>query len=471
MIDLGPIQFQLLDPTLINSLLFTLIFSVLVYIAVKVFKVNDPKVKSMIYLIPLSTPLVILLLFPPGLLSFYVKTFESTQANSNFLKTTSVEGEILSIFGLISLIGLVASVIYVAGMFTLGDRIVRRLYGVVELSADENEKLFSTVKRLSKNLQMVAPRIGLIENLKPNAFTVGYGVKAVLVVSFGLLEMLEGKELEAVLAHELAHIKNRDFNFKALTSALKLSSFFNPLVYLLSSAISRQREILADRIGMKLLKKPELLGKTLIKIWEASKSYLPDGFLKQLASGLFVISPVKHVASAFSSHPQMESRLSNIAEWELSKEIKRHGILKGVAVCVSIALLSILAYYPIISLVGPIISLVMFKSAERGESFVFVTSWILFPVMEPLIHGDGRLITDGTGPLMAPTNAVEGPTTAVFKSGSLLADSNMCLIVLVLINIVVAAIIVTTIFWRNEDIILCDKALMTSKAKEASHLS
>jgi len=462
MINLGPIQFQLLEPALINSLCFTFIFSVLAYLIVEVFKVNEPKVKSMIYLIPLLTPLIILLLLPPSLTSHYVQTIGSTQVHSNLLKTTVVEGETLSVFGLVSLIGLVASISYLSGMFTLGDRIVSRLYGVVELSADENEKLFSTVKRLSKNLQMVAPRIGLIENLKPNAFTAGYGAKAIVVVSVGLLETLERSELNAVLAHELAHIKNRDFNFKALTSALKLTSFFNPLVYLLSSAISRQREILADKVGMKLLKKPELLGKTLIKIWEASKNFPQDGFVKQLASGLFITSPVRRVANAFSSHPQMDFRLSNIAERGVSKGMDRRGMLKVFAACAFIALSGIFAYRSMTPT-----SIVI--STEEGGTFAFAVPPILFPIMEPLMGGGVGLMTYRTAPFIASSSAVErfGEFTTVFIHGSLLGGSNMYFIALALINIMVAAIIVTITFWRNRDIILGDKALMTSKAKEA----
>jgi len=192
-------------------------------------------------------------------------------------------------------------------------------------------------------MRIVPPIIGIVENLKPNAFTFGRGKKRTLVCSVGLLELLDEREMEAALAHELAHVKNRDFNLKALTSVLKIASFYNPLVYLVSSAVSRQREMFADETASNCLANPDYLRRTLIKIAGASIDLPGDGVRWQIASSLFIVSPAKIMSSVLSSHPPIVNRISHLVEHENfeTRDIQAVLLLSGSAVFLVILGLSV----------------------------------------------------------------------------------------------------------------------------------
>jgi hypothetical protein len=176
------------------------------------------------------------------------------------------------------------------------------------------------------------PRLGISEDLRPNAFTTGWGKRALIVVTLGLLKMLDGVELEAVIAHEIAHIKNQDFHFMALISSLKAISFFNPIVYALSPAIKKERELLADSAGTTLLERPEVFGLALTKIWETSKEF-PRSFLRQWISGLFIISEIRHAGNILAAHPTLESRLSSITEMRIRSKVNKGEVLKTILIC------------------------------------------------------------------------------------------------------------------------------------------
>ena len=79
--------------------------------------------------------------------------------------------------------------------------------------------------------------------LLPNAFTIGYGRKTVMVFSLGLLNMLDLDELTAVVSHELAHVKAKDYLFKTASYALNILSFFNPLLILHRITVSKRARI------------------------------------------------------------------------------------------------------------------------------------------------------------------------------------------------------------------------------------
>jgi heat shock protein HtpX len=230
-------------------------------------------------------------------------------------------------------------------LYILGSRMVRRFHGVVNITPDEKPTLFQMVKKIANSVDVFTPCIGITENLEPNAFTVGYGKRATIVFSSGLLDMLDGAELEAVIAHEIAHIKNHDFHFMALVSVLKVISFFNPIVYLLSSAITREREILADDTGGRLLEKPERLGLALLKIWEAPKEF-SQGFLTRFISSLFIISEIGQLKTLFAAHPPLERRLSKNAEKEFWSSVSRDKP-KSILACFMIAVMLFSFCYPL----------------------------------------------------------------------------------------------------------------------------
>ena len=109
------------------------------------------------------------------------------------------------------------------------------------------------VKETAHKLSVKEPKVGLVDDLMPNAFTVGYGRNTMIVFSLGLLNMLDTDELTAVISHELAHIKARDYLFKSTSYALNILSFFNPLSYFTASHSQKERELLADQKAAALL--------------------------------------------------------------------------------------------------------------------------------------------------------------------------------------------------------------------------
>jgi hypothetical protein len=123
---------------------------------------------------------------------------------------------------------------------------------------------------------------------------------------------LEKEEILAVASHELAHVKNHDFLFKTLSNALTAVSFFNPLAFFALFNSQREREMLADENGAKLLQKPDSLATALTKITEALQNLPGEARLTRLTSNLLVTSPIIHRPQILSGHPKIDLRLRNI---------------------------------------------------------------------------------------------------------------------------------------------------------------
>ncbi|MEM2940227.1 MAG: M48 family metalloprotease [Thermoproteota archaeon] len=295
------------------------------------------RIRSLCYLLPLTIPALLIALTPYLLTMgfFFISPLSHNLRNTSLLvllnpDTAPPLPTIFSHFKLIGVpsvtrligvppitsilyaVGLTLSLLYLAVTIILGDRILKRVFHIVELEPSEYESLQRKVKELSWKLGIEPPRIGLAEDLRPNAFTIGYGRRTMLVFSLGILKTLKEKELAAVAAHELAHVKNHDFLFKTLSTTLTLLSFFNPFAYFASVTAQREREILADEDGTRVLGHPSLLAKTLIKIHEASRLFPKESFTVRLTSGLFLSSPVSMGSSLLSTHPKLDQRVENI---------------------------------------------------------------------------------------------------------------------------------------------------------------
>ena len=153
--------------------------------------------------------------------------------------------------------------------YYLGEKIAIKLYHIKPLSESITENLYRILKGLAQKTHIKVPEIGLIECSTPLIFSIGRQKKAKIALSIGLLETLSNSELEAALAHEVAHIKNRDCLIKSLASSLKFAVPFNILGHLIEPAIYRDREFLADGESVKITNKPEALISTLIKLYES----------------------------------------------------------------------------------------------------------------------------------------------------------------------------------------------------------
>jgi heat shock protein HtpX len=287
------------------------------------------RARRLAYLVPLFIPVFVLLVFNPVSVvgvsyGQSIKILEvappSIAGAESFPKGESYvvvySGLIVenpSITGIACLVGSAAAIFVVCAML-FGGNIMSRSLHIVELEPYEYPKLQAKVKELSERMGVAAPRVCLVENLRPNAFTMGYGHNATLVFTVGILDALGDEELTAVACHELAHIKNRDFVFKSLSSGLTALSFFNPLAYVAFSAAQKERELRADERSAKTLEEPAALGRALTKINYMLQTMLPEPFLSRVSSSLFFTSSLLSKPMVLATHPSLNQRLAHIAE-------------------------------------------------------------------------------------------------------------------------------------------------------------
>ncbi|MGD2101016.1 MAG: zinc metalloprotease HtpX [Acidimicrobiia bacterium] len=206
--------------------------------------------------------------------------------------------------------------------------------------------VYATVRRLTMQMDMPMPSVHVIDSPQPNAFATGRSPRhAAVAVTTGILEMLDGEELEAVLGHELAHVRNRDILIGSVAAmigaALSMIARFgfwfgggdsrnNPLgvigailsliiapvaAMLIQFAISRTREFQADKSGAEITGQPMKLASALAKISEGT-SRIPMR-VNPATSQLFIDNPLRAVRGGgltwlFSTHPPVEERIQRL---------------------------------------------------------------------------------------------------------------------------------------------------------------
>ena len=274
----------------------------------------------------------------------------------NQLKTTLLLG---SLTGLIILIGryfggssgmviaFIFAVLMNFGSYWFSDKIVLKLYKSRQLSSQESPELYSLVSRLSQSASLPMPKIYLIPSEAPNAFATGRNSQhAVIAVTQGILRLLNSSELEGVLAHEIAHIKDRDILISSIAATLAgvimmiasmarwaaifggfggsddddggilgfvVLAFLAPLAALIIQlAISRSREYLADLTGARIAGNPLGLASALEKLDSASKKIPIKA--NPATSHLFIVNPLsgKSLMSLFSTHPPTAERIARL---------------------------------------------------------------------------------------------------------------------------------------------------------------
>lgn len=230
------------------------------------------------------------------------------------------------------------------------DKVILTMSQAHEIQKNSNPELYRIVENLSITVGMPIPKIYIIEEWQPNAFATGRDEKhAVVAVTRGLLEKLDKRELEAVLAHEIAHIKSKDIlvgsiivvlvGIVALLSDIFMRSLYlsnsdndnkNPLFLILAIismilapfaatiiklAISRKQEFRADAAGSLLTRDPEALASALIKI---SADKTPFSKINSATSHLYISSPSKKKVSfydkLFMTHPPVEERVNALRQ-------------------------------------------------------------------------------------------------------------------------------------------------------------
>ena len=235
--------------------------------------------------------------------------------------------------------------------FLFSHRITLWSMGATEVEPSEYPELHSTVERLSRQADLPKPTVAVADSRVPNAFATGpTRSKSVVCVTTGIVNTLDDDELEGVLAHELAHIKNRDMAVMTIASLLSTIAFgvvrwgwlfggrrnrgggiiaavLVSLVvwvvsYLLIRALSRYREYAADRGGARITGKPSALASALVTI-DGSMDRVPEEDLREQSEmNAFFIIPIESgfIGRLFSTHPPTEKRVERLRELERQQE-------------------------------------------------------------------------------------------------------------------------------------------------------
>jgi heat shock protein HtpX len=234
------------------------------------------------------------------------------------------------------------------------DKLVLLSTGAREVTPQQEPELYRIVERLAQSADLPTPRVAMIETAMPNAFATGRSPKhAVIAVTRGLTRLLEPQELEAVLGHEMSHIKNRDMMVLTYASLFaSVASFIVQIgmwtgfgfgdrdnrddnaavvVFLVSAvvwlvsffllrALSRYREYAADRGSVLLTGSPAVMRSALIKVSGVIQR-IPNTDLRaaQSMNAFFIVPAVKSAAvEIFSTHPSLEHRLARLEAMERS---------------------------------------------------------------------------------------------------------------------------------------------------------
>ncbi|MCW4047226.1 MAG: M48 family metalloprotease [Candidatus Bathyarchaeota archaeon] len=324
MVNLTDFLIQIFQPYFFYSLVFLSIAFVCIKIFLKFNPYLSRKNQSILWLIPLFVPVFTLLYFHPQILipagAFSPSNYQIPVPPG--FGIMFVGPSVFSFTGLLCISGIIAAGGFLVLMAVFGKKIAMRRFHVVMMAEDEYMPLQEKVKETAHKLGIPEPKVGLIDDLMPNAFTVGYGQNTIVVFSLGLLKMLDPEELEAVVSHELAHVKANDYLFRTVSYTLNILSFFNPLSYFVAAHAQRQRELLADEKGVALLDKPKLMTNVLTKIESVALAFPKASLTERLSAGLFLVSPLAHRHGILASHPQISQRVQNINA-VTSKPIKK----------------------------------------------------------------------------------------------------------------------------------------------------
>lgn len=174
-----------------------------------------------------------------------------------------------------------------------------------------------SVNRLAATAGVQPPQVSLMDSGIPWAFITRSKLGFVLAVSVGLLESLKPAEIEACLAHEISHLKNRDFTLRFFATMAKVGLFARPLSYLIEPAIYRAREHLADDTASKLIGGPGALVSALSKIREAHyEAATPSASIEMTC--LFH-SGGGRLSRVFNKQPTLDARIRVLQEIRIDR--------------------------------------------------------------------------------------------------------------------------------------------------------
>ena len=248
--------------------------------------------------------------------------------------------------------GMVIALFLAAGMnffsYWYSDKIVLKMYRAQEATPQQAPQLYEMVEELSRRAGLPMPKVFVIPQEAPNAFATGRNPEhAVVAATEGLLKIMDREEVMGVLAHEMAHVKNRDILIGSIAATMAgaimimanmarwfaffgggssdddeggagiigliVMSILAPLAaVIIQMAISRSREYLADATGATFTGHPESLARALEKLGTYSKR-LPMHANPSTAH-MFIVNPLsgRSLMSLFSTHPPLEERIARL---------------------------------------------------------------------------------------------------------------------------------------------------------------
>ncbi|MCD6581523.1 MAG: zinc metalloprotease HtpX [Desulfuromusa sp.] len=241
-----------------------------------------------------------------------------------------------------ALIALIMAAVMNLGSYWFSDKVVIKMYRGKETQSGE---LYEVVSEICQQNNLIMPKVFLLPQPTPNAFATGRNPKhAVVAATEGIMQVLSRAELKGVMAHEMAHVQNRDILIGSIAATFAGAISYmahmaqwamifggrddedsNPIAMiammilapiaamLVQMAISRSREYGADKKGAELCGNPHDLANALRKL-EASNRRMPMQKVNEATAHMFIVNPLsgKKLAKLFSTHPPMEERIRRL---------------------------------------------------------------------------------------------------------------------------------------------------------------
>lgn len=242
-------------------------------------------------------------------------------------------------------IALIFSIIMNFGSYWFSDKIVLSMYRAKQITRAEAPKFYDMIERLAQSANLPMPKVYIINDPTPNAFATGRNPQnAAVAATTGILQALNDEEIAGVMAHELAHIKNRDILISTIAATLVgtisyiahmagwlamfgrsndensgsgigglLLIILSPIIAtMLQLAISRSREYMADEGGARISRNPLALASALAKISRANQVHHMKN-VEPATAHMFIVSPLfGGIGKLFSTHPPIEERIKRL---------------------------------------------------------------------------------------------------------------------------------------------------------------
>jgi heat shock protein HtpX len=271
----------------------------------------------------------------------------------NWLKTSILMAGIVVLFGMVGAAlgggnGMLIALLFAGAMniyaYWFSDKIVLRMYNAREVDEQRAPAFYRMVRELAQRAQLPMPKVYIIDEAQPNAFATGRNPEnAAVAATTGIMRILSERELRGVMAHELAHVKNRDTLISTISASIAgaISSFahfgmlfgggrdrnVHPALALLvmilapiaamliQMAISRSREFEADRGGAAISGDPDALASALRKIHNYAHQ-IPMHAVEEHpeTAQMMIINPLSGggLRGLFSTHPDVEERIARL---------------------------------------------------------------------------------------------------------------------------------------------------------------